>query len=155
MHHGGAKQRNGALALALEPSILVNSTSVSWQRICLSLKSYVIVDVDVQVAAWCCWWVMPIMVPPSHAGDGATKVMLAVVSCCYRVMLATALWVMLAMTLPRQLGRGAMSLLNHGGDGAIESCWWWCCRVVLVMVLMSHAGDGATTQHCTSCGKVT
>jgi hypothetical protein len=47
MHHGGAKPRNGMLALALEPSILVSSTGMSWQRACLSPKSYV-VDVDNQ-----------------------------------------------------------------------------------------------------------
>jgi hypothetical protein len=49
MHHGDAKQCNGMLALALEPSISVNSTSMSWQRVCLPPKSYVIVDVDDQV----------------------------------------------------------------------------------------------------------
>jgi hypothetical protein len=47
MHHGGAKQRNETLALALEPSILVNSISMSWEHVCLPLKSYV-VDVDDQ-----------------------------------------------------------------------------------------------------------
>jgi hypothetical protein len=36
------------LALALEPSILVNSTGVSWQRVCLPPKSYIVVDVDDQ-----------------------------------------------------------------------------------------------------------
>jgi hypothetical protein len=34
------------LALALEPSILVNSTGMSWQRVCLPPKLHVIVDVD-------------------------------------------------------------------------------------------------------------
>jgi hypothetical protein len=47
MHHEGAKQSNKTLALALKPSILVNSTGMSWQRVCLPLKSYV-VDVDDQ-----------------------------------------------------------------------------------------------------------
>jgi hypothetical protein len=47
MHHGGAKQRNETFALALEPSILVNSISMSWEHVCLPLKSYV-VDVDDQ-----------------------------------------------------------------------------------------------------------
>jgi hypothetical protein len=47
MHHGGAKQRNETLALALEPSVLVNNISMNWQRVCLPLKSY-IVDVDDQ-----------------------------------------------------------------------------------------------------------
>jgi hypothetical protein len=45
MLHGGAKQLNGMLALALEPNIMVNSTGMSCQRVCLPLKSY-IVDVD-------------------------------------------------------------------------------------------------------------
>jgi hypothetical protein len=45
MLHGGAKQRNEMLALALEPNIMVNSTSMSFQRVCLPLKSY-IVNVD-------------------------------------------------------------------------------------------------------------
>jgi hypothetical protein len=37
------------LALALEPNIMVNNISMSWQRVCLPLQSY-IVDVDEQVA---------------------------------------------------------------------------------------------------------
>jgi hypothetical protein len=48
MHHGGAKQHNEMLALALESSILMNSTSMSWQRVYLPLKLHV-VDVDDQV----------------------------------------------------------------------------------------------------------
>jgi hypothetical protein len=47
MLHGGAKQHNRTLALALEPNIIVNSTGMSWQRVCLPLKSD-IVDVDDQ-----------------------------------------------------------------------------------------------------------
>jgi hypothetical protein len=50
MLHGGAKQRIGTLALALEPNIMVNSTDISWQHVCLLLKSYV-VDADDQVVA--------------------------------------------------------------------------------------------------------
>jgi hypothetical protein len=50
MLHGGAKQRNRTLALTLEPNIMVNSTDMSWQRVCLPLKIY-IVDVDDQAAA--------------------------------------------------------------------------------------------------------
>jgi hypothetical protein len=50
VHHGGAKQHNEMPVLALEPSILVNSTIMSWQRICMPLKSYV-VDVDDKVVA--------------------------------------------------------------------------------------------------------
>jgi hypothetical protein len=42
-------QRNRILALALEPNIIVNSTSMSWQHVCLPLKSYII-NVDDQVA---------------------------------------------------------------------------------------------------------
>jgi hypothetical protein len=41
---GGAKQRNMAVALALEPNITVNSTNMSWQRVFLSLKSYIVDD---------------------------------------------------------------------------------------------------------------
>jgi hypothetical protein len=36
------------LALALESNIMVNSTGMGWQRVCLPLKSY-IVNVDNQV----------------------------------------------------------------------------------------------------------
>jgi hypothetical protein len=50
MLHGGAKQLNETLALALELSILVKSISMSWQRVCLPLKSY-IVDIDDQAIA--------------------------------------------------------------------------------------------------------
>jgi hypothetical protein len=45
MLNGGVKQRNGMLAFALEPNIMVNSTNMSF-----SLKSY-IVDVDDQAVA--------------------------------------------------------------------------------------------------------
>jgi hypothetical protein len=45
MLHRGAKQCNEMLALALESSILVNNIGMSWQQVCLPLKSYV-VDVD-------------------------------------------------------------------------------------------------------------
>jgi hypothetical protein len=48
MLHKGAKQCIRTLVLALEPNIMVNSTSIRWQRVCLLLKSY-IVDVDDQV----------------------------------------------------------------------------------------------------------
>jgi hypothetical protein len=47
MFHGGSKQRNRTLALALKPNIMVNSTGMSWHRICLPLKSYII-DIDDQ-----------------------------------------------------------------------------------------------------------
>jgi hypothetical protein len=50
MLHIGAKQRIDTLALALKPNIMVNSTGMSWQQVCLSLKSYNI-DVDDQVVA--------------------------------------------------------------------------------------------------------
>jgi hypothetical protein len=45
MLHGGAKQRNRTLALVIESIIMVNSTIMSWQRVCLPLKLY-IVDVE-------------------------------------------------------------------------------------------------------------
>jgi hypothetical protein len=47
MLHGGAKQHNRMLVLALEPNIMVNSTGMRWQRVCLLLKLYII-DVDDQ-----------------------------------------------------------------------------------------------------------
>jgi hypothetical protein len=50
MLHGGARQCIGTLALALEPNIMVNSTGMSWQHVCLSLKSYII-DVDDEAIA--------------------------------------------------------------------------------------------------------
>jgi hypothetical protein len=50
MLHIGAKQRIDTLALALKPNIMVNSTGMSWQQVCLPLKSYNI-DVDDQVVA--------------------------------------------------------------------------------------------------------
>jgi hypothetical protein len=46
---------------------------------------------------------------PSHAGDGVVEMTLVVVQCRYRVMLA--------MVLPRWLGRGVISLSSHDGDG--------------------------------------
>jgi hypothetical protein len=33
------------------------------------------------------------------------------------------------------VGHGAMSLPGHADDDAIESYWWWCHRVMLVMAL--------------------
>jgi hypothetical protein len=33
---------------------------------------------------------------------------------------------MLAMTLSRQLGHGAMSVLSYAGDGTAEATWLWC-----------------------------
>jgi hypothetical protein len=50
MHHIGAKQCNRTFALALELNIMVNSTDMSWQCVCLPLKSYII-DVDDKVVA--------------------------------------------------------------------------------------------------------
>jgi hypothetical protein len=44
------KLRNRTLALALEPNIMVNSTNMSWQRVCLLLKLYIFY-VDDQTAA--------------------------------------------------------------------------------------------------------
>jgi hypothetical protein len=50
MYHVGAKKCNETLVLALEQSILVNSTGMSWQHVTLPLKSY-LVDVDDQAVA--------------------------------------------------------------------------------------------------------
>jgi hypothetical protein len=64
MLHGGAKQHIRTLALDLEPNIKVDSIDMSWQHVCLLLKSY-LVDVDDQA----CF----MMLMPSHAGDGAAE----------------------------------------------------------------------------------
>jgi hypothetical protein len=44
----------------------------------------------------------------------------------------------------------AMKMPSHADDGAAESCWQRCCRVLLVtallnpvMKMLSHAGDDA------------
>jgi hypothetical protein len=50
MLHEGAKRRIRMLALALKPNIMVNRTGMSWQRVCLPLKSYII-DVDDEAVA--------------------------------------------------------------------------------------------------------
>jgi hypothetical protein len=50
MLHRDARQRIETLALALKPNIMVNSIGMSWQHVCLPLKSY-LVDVDDQVIA--------------------------------------------------------------------------------------------------------
>jgi hypothetical protein len=61
----GAKLDNETFALALELSISVNSTGMSWQHVCLSLKSYV-VDVDNQAITSCPCQVMLVMALPSQ-----------------------------------------------------------------------------------------
>jgi hypothetical protein len=48
MLYGGDRQCIGTLTLALKPNIMENSTDMSWQHVCLPLKSY-LVDVDDQV----------------------------------------------------------------------------------------------------------
>jgi hypothetical protein len=74
MLHGGAKQRNETLALALEPSILVNSSGMSWQRVYLPLKFHVIVvGVDDQAVACCHYLVVLATMLPSHASDVAVE----------------------------------------------------------------------------------
>jgi hypothetical protein len=50
MLYEDAKQCIRTLALALKPNIMVNTTGMSRQRVCLPLKSY-IVDVDDQAVA--------------------------------------------------------------------------------------------------------
>jgi hypothetical protein len=53
MHHGGAKQRNETLTLAMESSILVNSIDMSWQYVCLMIK--LLRDIDGESCwRWCC-----------------------------------------------------------------------------------------------------
>jgi hypothetical protein len=42
------------------------------------------------------------------------------------------------LALPRQLGRGVMSVPSHAGDGAVEArCR---CRVMLAMMLLRQHG---------------
>jgi hypothetical protein len=55
--------------------------------------------------------------PPSHAGDSAAEVMLAIVQCQCQLMLV--------MVLPRQLGRDTMLVSSHAGDDAVEVTWPW------------------------------
>jgi hypothetical protein len=52
---------------------------------------------------------------PSHAGDSAAEVTLAMARCGCRVMLA--------MVLSRQLGRDLILVLSHASDGATEATW--------------------------------
>jgi hypothetical protein len=61
----GAKLRNETFALALELSISVNNTGMSWQRVYMPLKSYV-VDVGNQAIASCPYQVMLLMVLSSQ-----------------------------------------------------------------------------------------
>jgi hypothetical protein len=89
MLHGGAKQHIRTLALALQPNIMMNSISMSWQRICLPLMSYV-VDVDDQAIVWRRYQVMLATVLSSHADD---DVVVSYWQWRYRVLLV--------LTLPR------------------------------------------------------
>jgi hypothetical protein len=95
--------------------------------------------VDVTLAtARCRCRVMLVMALPSLAGDVTTKSTLVIAWCCCQVMMV--------MALSRRLGRGAMSLPSHAGDGTTESCWQCRCQVDVdhsAMSLPSHAGDGA------------
>jgi hypothetical protein len=54
MLHEGAKQYNRTLVLALEPKIMVYSTNMSRQCVCLPLKLY-IVDIDDQATVALLW----------------------------------------------------------------------------------------------------
>jgi hypothetical protein len=60
---------------------------------------------------------------------------------------------MLVTVLP-SYASGSAGLTWLRRDVDVESCWRWCCRVMLAIVLLSHAGNGAATQSCTGCGKV-
>jgi hypothetical protein len=75
MIHRGAKQHIGTLALALALNIRVNSTGMSWQHVCLPLKSY-LVGGDDQACFKTLMRVMLAMALPSYADDGAAKVTL-------------------------------------------------------------------------------
>jgi hypothetical protein len=77
MLHGGAKQHNGTLQ---EPNIMVNSTDMSWQCVCLLPKSY-LVDVDDQKVVSHQCRNMLVTVLWSHADDGATEATLVAAQC--------------------------------------------------------------------------
>jgi hypothetical protein len=77
MLHGGAKQHNGTLQ---EPNIMVNSTDMSWQCVCLLLKSY-LVDVDDQKVVSHQCRIMLVTVLWSHADDSATEATLVAAQC--------------------------------------------------------------------------
>jgi hypothetical protein len=72
MSSSGAMLRNETFALAMEPSIFMNNTSMSWQRVCLSLKSYV-VNVDNQAIASCPYQVKLVMALSSPTGNDAIE----------------------------------------------------------------------------------
>jgi hypothetical protein len=60
---------------------------------------------------------------PSHTSDGADEM-----TWPQRDVYAASCWrrlyrVILAMMLPRQLGRGAMSVPSHAGDHATKATW--------------------------------
>jgi hypothetical protein len=119
------------------------------------------------------WLGRGVMSPSSHASNGAAKSCwwwqcqsdLAVARCCCRVMLT--------MMLPSHVGNGVAEVTWSWHDITIESCWRWCCwvmlamtlssdfvvapcrwRVMIVMMLPSHAGDDTATQGCTAYSKV-
>jgi hypothetical protein len=56
---------------------------------------------------------------------------------------------MLAMVLLGQLGRNAMSMSSHAGDGAAESCWrfGWA-----TMLTLNPTGDDAAKSTLTMAG---
>jgi hypothetical protein len=138
MLHRGATRCIGKLALTLEPNIMVNSTGMSCQYVCLPLKPY-LVDVYDQAIAWCQCWVMMAIVLPSYADDGVAE------SCWWWCCQVLLVMVLLSYTL---------KIPSHAGDDAAESCRWWRCwgnlvvvwcryRVMLATVRPSHASDDA------------
>jgi hypothetical protein len=66
MLYGGVKQRIGMLALALELNIMVNSTGISCQHVCLLLKSY---NIDIELCWRRCCRVILVTALPSPDGN--------------------------------------------------------------------------------------
>jgi hypothetical protein len=142
MLHGGAKQRIGMLALALKPNIMVNSIDMSWQRVCLPQKSYII-DVDDQAVAWRRCRVILETVLPSHADDGATESCWRWHCWCNLVTTRCRCRVILAMVLPSHAGNGAVGATWPWHDVDAESCWRQCYRIMLATVLPGQFGRDA------------
>jgi hypothetical protein len=79
-----------------------------------------------------------VMLLPSHAGDGNVESVPSMALSSWRwswcdviaestsAMVWYRCWVMLAM-----------ALLSHAGDGAVQSCWRWRCRVYVGCGMMS------------------
>jgi hypothetical protein len=81
-----------------------------------------------------------VTVLPSHADDGAVE------SCwqrCYRGDLVAVQYrcrVMQATIQLSQAGEAPAEMTSLRRDVDAESCWWQCCRVMLVTALLWQIG---------------